>query len=95
MIALAFPLHPPGRADDPARSRAGELARPQVPLLVVQGRRDPFGTAAQVRAAIGAGRRGRGAEVVELDGDHALAADPDRVRDAVHRFLATAAGMPS
>ncbi|PZG23614.1 alpha/beta hydrolase [Micromonospora craterilacus] len=39
VVALAFPLHPPGR---PERSRAGELAT-GVPTLVVNGDRDPFG----------------------------------------------------
>lgn len=39
IVALAFPLHPPGR---PERSRAGELAT-GVPTLVVNGDRDPFG----------------------------------------------------
>lgn len=39
IVALAFPLHPPGR---PERSRAGELAT-GLPTLVVNGDRDPFG----------------------------------------------------
>ncbi|MGQ0467262.1 MAG: alpha/beta hydrolase family protein [Sporichthyaceae bacterium] len=39
-VALAFPLHPPGRPD---RSRAEELLGAGVPTLVVQGVRDPFG----------------------------------------------------
>jgi predicted alpha/beta-hydrolase family hydrolase len=39
VLALAFPLHPPGR---PERSRAAELD-PGVPLCVIQGDRDPFG----------------------------------------------------
>jgi predicted alpha/beta-hydrolase family hydrolase len=40
-LALAFPLHPPGKPD---RSRVDELEAVEVPLLVVQGERDPFGT---------------------------------------------------
>lgn len=40
VVALAFPLHPPGR---PERSRHGELVATGVPTLVVQGERDPFG----------------------------------------------------
>lgn len=40
VLCLAFPLHPPGR---PERSRWGELTAVQVPVLVVQGERDPFG----------------------------------------------------
>jgi uncharacterized protein len=43
VVALAFPLHPPGKADDPARSRAGELREAGVPVLVINGERDPFG----------------------------------------------------
>lgn len=40
VLALAFPLHPPGR---PERSRLDELHQPAVPRLVVQGARDRFG----------------------------------------------------
>lgn len=40
MLALAFPLHPPGR---PEKSRAAELTGAGRPTLVVQGARDPFG----------------------------------------------------
>ncbi len=39
VVALAFPLHPPGR---PERSRSAELATGR-PTLVVNGDRDPFG----------------------------------------------------
>ncbi|MFI9768739.1 alpha/beta family hydrolase [Streptomyces sp. NPDC052415] len=40
VLALGFPLHPPGR---PEKSRAGELLGAGVPTLVVQGGNDPFG----------------------------------------------------
>jgi predicted alpha/beta-hydrolase family hydrolase len=39
VLALAFPLHPPGK---PERSRAAELPA-ELPTLVVNGDRDPFG----------------------------------------------------
>lgn len=39
VVALAFPLHPPGR---PERSRAAELVT-GLPTLVLNGDRDPFG----------------------------------------------------
>ncbi len=39
-LALAFPLHPPGR---PEKSRLDELETAGVPLLVIQGERDPMG----------------------------------------------------
>jgi predicted alpha/beta-hydrolase family hydrolase len=46
VLALAFPLHPPGR---PAASRAAELtaAGAVLPLLAVQGGNDPFGRPAE------------------------------------------------
>ena len=40
VLALAFPLHPPGRPD---RSRAAELRGAGTEVLVVNGDRDPFG----------------------------------------------------
>jgi uncharacterized protein len=40
VVALAFPLHPPGK---PELSRIDELRAAGVPVLVVQGDRDPFG----------------------------------------------------
>lgn len=39
-LALAFPLHPPGRPDS---SRLGELIGVGLPTLVIQGERDAFG----------------------------------------------------
>ncbi|MBS2964105.1 hydrolase [Actinocrinis puniceicyclus] len=47
VIALAFPLHPPGK---PEKSRAGELSATGLPTLIVQGGRDPFGAPAQFPA---------------------------------------------
>ncbi|MFI5802340.1 alpha/beta family hydrolase [Streptomyces sp. NPDC051561] len=40
VLALSFPLHPPGR---PEKSRESELTGAGVPTLVVQGAKDPFG----------------------------------------------------
>jgi hypothetical protein len=48
VLALSFPLHPPDRPD---RSRAPELQGVEVPVLVVQGQRDPFGSPDELRAA--------------------------------------------
>lgn len=55
VLALAFPLHPPGR---PERSRADELREAGVEVVVVSGDRDPFGVpdpadAAEVRVLPG------------------------------------------
>lgn len=46
VVALAFPLHPPGRPD---RSRADELHATPVPVFVAQGERDPFGSPDEIR----------------------------------------------
>jgi uncharacterized protein len=62
VVCLAFPLHPPGRADDPTKSRLAELDAVDVPVLVVQGERDPFGTPPQ-----GAART-----IVRVPGSHSL-----------------------
>jgi predicted alpha/beta-hydrolase family hydrolase len=43
VLCLAFPVHPPGRGDDPTKSRLPELDAVAVPTLVVLGERDPFG----------------------------------------------------
>ncbi len=65
VLCLAFPLHPPGRPD---RSRAPELLTPAVPRLVLQGSRDSFGSAGEVRAAV---TGDPGVVVVDLSGaDH-------------------------
>src|SRR4029453_15121447 len=66
IVCLAFPLHLPGR---PEKSRLAELLAPTVPRLILQGSKDSFGTAEEIRAAIG---NARGISVVELPGaDHA------------------------
>jgi uncharacterized protein len=74
VVALAFPLHPPGK---PERSRAAELAT-GVPTLVVNGDRDPFGVPPA----------GPGVTVVVRPGErHDLKRDPVAVADAVVSFL--------
>lgn len=62
VLALAFPLHPPGRA---GVSRSEELLGTGVPTLVIQGERDPFGTTDQLPAGI--------ASVVVPYADHGFA----------------------
>jgi uncharacterized protein len=49
VVALAFPLHPPGRQQS---SRLDELLDASVPTLVVQGDRDPFGTPREFPAGV-------------------------------------------
>lgn len=87
VLALAFPLHPPGR---PERSRADELTAVPVPVLVVQGERDAFGAPAEVREAL-AGRPD--AQVRPVPGDHALKLDPDAVAAAALSWLSVLSGV--
>lgn len=47
VLALAFPLHPPGK---PEKTRADELTATGLPTLIVQGAADPFGTPPQFPA---------------------------------------------
>ena len=74
VLCLAFPLHPPGK---PEKTRLPELEAVEVPVLIVQGERDPFG-----RPPAAPGR-----EVVVVAGDHGLKADRDAVRAAVREWL--------
>jgi predicted alpha/beta-hydrolase family hydrolase len=80
VCCLAFPLHPPGRPD---RSRADELAGAGVPVLVVQGQRDPFGRPEEV-----SGLGLPGVEVIGVAGDHALSTSARAAADAVVAWLA-------
>ncbi len=73
VLCLAFPLHPPGR---PEKSRLEELDGVSVPVLVIQGERDPFG-----RPPAGPDR-----EVVVVSGTHTLRA-LGPVREAVTTWL--------
>jgi uncharacterized protein len=79
VLCLAFPLHAPGRGGDPKASRIDELDGVQVPTLVVQGDRDPFGMPPP----------GRNRTVVKVPGDHGLKADLEGVADAVRTWLPT------
>ena len=78
VVCLAFPLRPPRRKEgQPAPSRLDELDAVPVPVLVVQGARDPFGMPPG----------GPARTVVQVSGDHSLRSDLGAVRDAVGAFL--------
>jgi uncharacterized protein len=74
VVALAFPLHPPGK---PERSRVEELTV-EVPLRVIQGERDPFGRPAEFPT---------GLDLVAVPGDHSLRQGLSQVVAAVASFL--------
>jgi uncharacterized protein len=78
VLCLAFPVHPPGRADDPEKSRLPELDAVRVPTLVVQGERDPFGMPPD----------GPIRTVVRIPGTHSLRSST-AVAAAVSDWLAT------
>jgi uncharacterized protein len=49
VIALGYPLHPPGK---PEQLRTAHLPSIEVPMLIVQGERDTFGTPDEIKAVI-------------------------------------------
>jgi predicted alpha/beta-hydrolase family hydrolase len=75
VIALAFPLHPPGR---PGPSRADELAAAGTDVLVLNGDRDPFGIPDS---------SGRTRVVVLAGETHALSRHPAETGRAVASWL--------
>jgi len=78
VLCLAFPLAPPQRAGKPKQSRLAELEAVNVPTLVVQGERDPFGIPPP----------GPFREVVKVPGDHGLKTDLEAVAATVQAWLA-------
>lgn len=82
VIALSFPLVPPrGGA-----SRAPEMAlvlSAGLPLTVIQGERDPFGTPADVQRAVG-----DAAHIMPARGDHSFTRHPADVLAAARGWLA-------
>ena len=84
VFALGYPLHPPGK---PEQLRTAHLGSIRVPVLVVQGERDAFGTPAELRQAISAMKALVTLEVVE-GGDHSLATR-GRSADQLYEWLAT------
>jgi predicted alpha/beta-hydrolase family hydrolase len=79
VLCLAFPLQPPARRSGaPTSSRLAELDAVRVPVLVVAGKRDPFGIPP----------RGPRRTVITVPGNHSLGTDPDAVAGAVGTWLA-------
>lgn len=82
VVALAFPLHPPGR---PEKTRVDELRSAGVEVLVVNGGRDPFGVPDPADAA----------QVTVLPKErHDLGKDPAAVGRAVEPWLRRWAARP-
>jgi predicted alpha/beta-hydrolase family hydrolase len=69
VVVLGYPLHPPGKRD---QLRTAHFPKIRVPLLIVQGERDTFGTPAELEPIVG----GMSAEItlhVIPGGDHSFA----------------------
>ena len=79
ILCLAFPVHPPGR---PEKTRLAELDAVAVPVLVVQGARDPFGMPPEAP----------GRTVAVVDGDHGLKKDRALIAAAISDWLDRTAG---
>jgi len=82
VLALSFPLHPPGK---PEKSRAKEaqlVLDAGTRLVVIQGEKDPFGGPEEVRLALTAS-----AEVVQVRGTHSFTRTPTDVLSAATHFL--------
>jgi uncharacterized protein len=78
VLCLAFPLQPPRRSGGkPTQSRLSELDGVTIPMLLVQGSRDPFGIPPATK------RR----TVVQVAGDHSLRTDLAAVSEAVRAWL--------
>jgi hypothetical protein len=75
VIALAFPLHPPGQ---PGKSRDAELRAAGTSVLVINGDRDPFGVPEPDEKT----------KVIVLPGEtHALSKHPAAIGAAVNDWL--------
>ena len=84
VFALGYPLHPPGK---PEQLRSEHLGAITVPVLIVQGERDTFGTPSELSQAIAAMNAPVTLEIVE-GGDHSLATR-GRSADQLYQWLAT------
>ncbi|NYJ73904.1 alpha/beta family hydrolase [Allobranchiibius huperziae] len=83
VLALSFPLVPP--SGGPSRDHEARLVLDAgLPLAVVQGLRDPFGTPDDVRRALG-----EAAAVYAVRGDHSLGRHPEDVLVAADQWLST------
>jgi hypothetical protein len=98
LVFLGYPLHPPGK---PQQVRVSHLPHIVHPMLVVQGARDAFGTAAEVRLFFDV--LPARCEIVEVDqGGHSLdvpkrsglsqAAVYDGVQDRIAAWVIAVAG---
>jgi predicted alpha/beta-hydrolase family hydrolase len=80
LIVFGYPLHPPGKPDQP---RVAHLSSITAPMLIVQGERDTFGTPDELRPVI----KTMSARVtlhVVAKGDHSLSVRGRKRDDALN-----------
>jgi predicted alpha/beta-hydrolase family hydrolase len=87
VVALGYPLHPPGQ---PLKLRTEHLPAISVPVLIVQGERDTFGTPDELRTAIDTMTAPVTLHVV-AKGDHSLAVRGQSKDDVMNAWLDVAA----
>lgn len=87
LVFLGYPLHPPGK---PKARRDAHLPKIACPMLFVQGEKDPFGDAKELRALVG---KLPGASLLVVPGgDHSLALPKRLGPEAQEEALDAAAG---
>jgi uncharacterized protein len=91
VVVFGYPLHPPGKPDQP---RTAHLPSITVPMLIVQGERDTFGTPDELRLVI----KTMTAQVtlhVVLKGDHSLSVRGQKRDDALAEVADVVVGWTS
>jgi predicted alpha/beta-hydrolase family hydrolase len=94
LVLLGYPLHPPGQ---PQKPRVAHLPAIEVPILLVQGTRDTFGTREEIEPVFGSLKTRVDYEFIE-SGDHSFSVPKssghseadilDRVADRVAPWIA-------
>jgi predicted alpha/beta-hydrolase family hydrolase len=83
LVLVSYPLHPPGRPDQLRTAHFPEL---RLPCLFVSGRRDAFGTPAELESEVAA--IPGPVTLTFVDGDHSLRKREAEVADIVAPWLA-------
>jgi predicted alpha/beta-hydrolase family hydrolase len=87
LVLVSYPLHPPGR---PERLRTAHFPDLQLPCLFVSGRRDAFGSPAELEREVAA--IAGSVTLVLVDGDHSLRKRDAEVAGIVTGWLDGSAG---
>ena len=91
IVALGYPLHPPGRPDKP---RTEHLPSIRVPVLIVQGERDTFGTPDELKPVIATMKTKVTLHAV-AGGDHSLTVRGTKKDEALQEVLDVVASFIS